>query len=428
MNFPVKRYVVIGLLTILALFGGFGGWAFVADLGGAIVASGRIEVDRNRQIVQHPYGGQVAEILVDEGEVVTADQVLIRLDGAELKSRFSVVEGQLAETIARRNRLEAERDGAEQITFDDYLTNNPSPEITALLEGQSRLFEARRDTIATQIEQYRRRGEQIAEQIKGIEAQQTSLTHQLELIEQELVDQQSLLDRGLAQASRVLALQREKANLEGQSGELAASKAQAEGRITELELGILNVQSTRREEAISELRDLQPTELELRENHQTLATQLEKLDIRAGVAGVVYGLQVYSTSAVIEPAQPLLYIVPQDRPLIITARIQPRDIDQIRDGQDVTLRFSAFNQRQTPELYGTVVNVSGDAFEDQASGMSFFRTEIALNDGEVDRLPDGITLVPGMPVEAFIRTSDRTPAEFLLKPLTDFFARAWRET
>ena len=422
MTLSVARYMRIGLITLAVLVGGFGTWAVFAELGGAIVASGRIEVDQNRQVVQHPYGGQVAEIFVDEGDTVTQNDILVRLDGSELQSQLTVVSGQLSETIARRNRLEAERDGATEITFDPELAGE-----TELTQGQTRLFDARLTNSQTQAEQYRRRIDQIRQQINGVTAQQSSLDVQLALIEQELADQQSLLERGLAQAARVLALQREQASLAGQKGELTATIAQAEGRITEIELGILNIDALRREEAIAELRELQPLELELRETRNALLNQLDRLDIRAGVGGVVYGLQVYSTSAVIQPAEPVLYIVPQDRPLIITTRIDPRDIDQVLVGQAVKLRFSTFDQKTTPELIGTVVNVSGDAFEDSATGQSFYRAEVILNEGEIEKLPDGKTLIPGMPVESFIRTTDRTPLQFLLKPMTDFFARAWRE-
>lgn len=422
MTLSVARYMRIGLITLAVLVGGFGTWAVFAELGGAIVASGRIEVDQNRQVVQHPYGGQVAEIFVDEGDTVTQNDILVRLDGSELQSQLTVVSGQLSETIARRNRLEAERDGATEITFDPELAGE-----TELTQGQTRLFDARLTNNRTQAEQYRRRIDQIRQQINGVTAQQSSLDVQLALIEQELADQQSLLERGLAQAARVLALQREQASLQGQKGELTATIAQAEGRITEIELGILNIDALRREEAIAELRELQPLELELRETRNALLNQLDRLDIRAGVGGIVYGLQVYSTSAVIQPAEPVLYIVPQDRPLIITTRIDPRDIDQVLVGQAVKLRFSTFDQKTTPELIGTVVNVSGDAFEDSATGQSFYRAEVILNEGEIEKLPDGKTLIPGMPVESFIRTTDRTPLQFLLKPMTDFFARAWRE-
>lgn len=427
-KWSVRPLVMLGLFSVVILFGGFMAWATFAQLSGAVIAPGRVEVDRNRQVVQHPYGGVVDAILVDEGETVTEGQLLIQLDADELRSELAVIEGQLFELIARRNRLEAERDNTDDVTFDAFLTDEGGESAVALMNGQASLFDARRASADTQIEQYRRRMEQTQEQIKGIEAQQASLLTQLELIESELADQQQLLDRGLAQATRVLALQREQANLEGRQGELTAGIAQSEGRITEIELAILGIETTRREEAISQLRELQPVELELRERRRTLAARLDRLDIRAPVAGVVYGLAIYSEAAVIQPAEPLLYIVPQDRPLVISSRIFTRDIDLVRTDQEVTLRFSAFDQRQTPELYGHVVTISADAFEDEASRMSYYRIEIVLNDGEAERLPEGSVIVPGMPVEAFIRTGERSPMAFLTKPLTDFFTHSFRES
>lgn len=236
------------------------------------------------------------------------------------------------------------------------------------------------------------------------------------------------MDRGLAQATRVLALQRESASLVGTAGELAASVAQAEGRITELDLQILGIDTTRREEAITTLRDLQYNELELRERRRALVTRLDRLDIRAPVSGIVYGLQVFAQRSVIRPADPVLYLVPQDRPLVIATQIQTRDIDQVFIGQQVALRFSAFDQRRTPELFGHVTKVSADAFQDQNTRVSFYRAEIKLDDGESARLPAGMTLIPGMPVEAFIRTEERSPLDYFLKPVADFFAKAFRES
>jgi HlyD family secretion protein len=296
------------------------------------------------------------------------------------------------------------------------------------MEGQLRLFEARRDSEASARAQLEKRSTQIASQIVGLQAQQSSIAAQQDLIAGQLADQQSLLDRGLAQATTVMALQREAASLDGTAGELAASVAQAEGRMTEIDLQILDLNTKRREEAISTLRDLGYNELELRERLRSLLTRLDRLDIKAPVAGVVYGLQVFGVQSVIRPAEPVLYLVPQDRPLVIATQVQTRDIDQLFIGQRVALRFSAFDQRETPELYGQVTKISADAFQDQNRGLSFYRAEIELSEGEADRLPNGMTLIPGMPVEALIRTEDRTPLEYLMKPFMDFFAKAFRES
>ncbi|WP_147126774.1 HlyD family type I secretion periplasmic adaptor subunit [Shimia ponticola] len=428
-NYSAKRPMIIGLLALLVLVGGFGTWAVRAEISGAVVASGRIEVDRNRQVVQHPDGGVVREISVDEGDTVEAGEVLLRLDSTLIASELAIIEGQWYESMARRGRLEAERDQAEAISFDDrLLAQLDRPAIEDIVEGQKRLFAARNDSIAREKEQLGKRAGQITDQIKGIDAQLEALQSQLVLIEEELEGQQSLLERGLAQIGRVLALQRTEAELLGTVGELTATRAQAEGRATEIQIEILKLDSRRREEAISQLRDIQFRELEFEERRRSLSEQLARLDITAPVSGVVYGLSVFAERSVIRPADPLLFIVPQDRPLIITARVEPTDIDQVGVGQEVSLRFAALDQRQTPELFGRVVQVSADAFEDQASQLSFYRTEILLNEGEIDRLPEGSALLPGMPVESFIRTDDRTPLGYLVKPLTDYFTRAFRET
>ena len=426
LRWSVRRVMATGILALLILVGGFGTWAVMAQIRGAVLTSGQIEVDRNRQVVQHPDGGVVAEILVDEGDEVAAGDLLIRLDASFLRSELTVVEGQLYEILARRGRLEAERDGLEEIVFDPVLSEGGA-EAEELMDGQVRLFEARLESVQRAEEQLTQQRAQIASQLTGIDAQQEALAAQRALIEEELTDQQSLLDRGLAQASRVLALRREEANILGRVGELTAATAQAQERMTEIEIQILGLTTTRREDAISRLRDLQYNQFELAERRRSLREQLDRLDIRAPVGGVVYGMTVFAERSVIRPADPVLYIVPQDRPLVIATRVQPTDIDQIFMGQPVTLRFSAFDQRRTPELFGHVTQISADAFTDEASQLSYYRAEVQMDEGEAQKLPEGMNLIPGMPVEAMVQTAERSPMEYLLKPLTDYFAKAFRE-
>lgn len=428
---PNKRWstrgpMTLGLLALLLLVGGFGTWAVMAQITGAVIASGQIEVDRNRQVIQHPDGGVVAEIVVDEGDTVAEGDLLIRLDASILQSELAVVEGQLFEIMARRGRLDAERDGVDDISFDPVLVAAPTgPE---LMERQKRLFEARLESTERTTEQLDIQRAQIASQLEGIAAQQSALATQSTLLGKELGDQQKLLDQQLVQASRVLALQRDEASLLGRMGELTAAAAQAAERMTEIEIQVLTLATTRREEAITRLRDLQYNELELSERRRTLTRQLDRLDMRAPVSGIVYGLQVFAPRSVIRPADPVMFLIPQDRPLVIATRVRPTDIDQIHLGQDVTLRFSAFDQRRTPELMGTVTLVSADIFQDDATGMSYYQTEVQLNEGEIARLPEDMILIPGMPVEAFVRTADRSPMDYLLKPLADYFAKAFRES
>jgi len=428
-TWPARKPLMIGLIGLLILVGGFGTWSAVTQISGAVIAQGRIEIDQNRQVVQHPDGGVVAAIEVGEGDQVEAGQTLLRLDETDLTSRLAITESQLFELMARRGRLEAERDDRESATFDPLLleTAATNPDVAGLIAGQERLLIARAASVAQEIDQLGKRSGQIDDQIVGIEAQQKAIARQLELLDEELEDQQSLLDRGLAQATRVLSLQRERARLSGTEGDLRAQKAQAAGRITELDVEILKLATQRREEAISSLRDLQYRELELREERDALIGKVNRLEITSPVSGVVYGLQVFGVQSVIRAAEPVMYVIPQDRPLIINAQIDPIHIDKLRIDQDVTLRFSALDQRSTPELTGNVVQISADAFQDETTRQSYYRAEIVLSEGEQAKLPEGTTLIPGMPVEAYIRTEDRTPIAYLVKPLTDYFNKALRE-
>ncbi|PZX18874.1 HlyD family secretion protein [Palleronia aestuarii] len=429
-TWSARAPLLLGLVALLTLVGGFGSWAAMTEISGAIIASGRIEVERNRQVVQHPDGGVVEEILVDEGDQVEAGDVLIQLDPTLLRAELSVARGQLNELEARKARLEAERDEAEEITFPDSLLRYADSDtaVAELIDGQRRLFQARNDTVRQSIAQLTGRKSQISRQIEGITSQQTALESQLDLIREELASQQSLLDRGLAQASTVLSLRREAARLEGQVGELLANAAESAERITETDGQILSLTVERREEAITELRDLQFNEIEYRERVSSLSEQLSRMEITAPVSGIVYGMEVFAERSVIRPADPVLYIVPQDRPLVIAVEVEPIHIDQVHVGQEVLLRFSTFDARTTPELYGEVVQISADSFTDERDRTAFYRAEIVLRPGEFERLPPNLSLIPGMPVDAFLRTEDRTPIAYLVKPLADYFTRAFRES
>ena len=427
-TWSARAPLALGYIAIAVLVGGFGAWAALSNIAGAVVASGQIEVDRNRQAVQHPQGGVVLTLDVIEGQRVAEGEVLMRLDPSTIHSNLAVIRAQLNEWRARQARLEAERDLATRIAFPSDLleTAATDPDLADVLEGQRNLFAARAETLAQEVDQLGRRADQIRAQIDGFTAQDQALRDQRSLVLAELENVQNLVERGLSEASRALTLQREAARLLGSIGEIEAASAEAEGRITEIELQVLQQQTARREEAIAELREVRVQQAELIERERVLERQLEDSEIRAPVAGVVYGLAVFGTRSVVQAAEPVLYLVPQDRPLVISTRIAPTDVDEVFVGQSVTLRFPAFDMRSTPELFGQVRQVSADAFVDSASGASFYEAEIVLNEGEASRL-GGETLLPGMPVEAFIRTEDRTPLTYLLRPLTDYFNRAFRE-
>ena len=424
-----RRHLVIGFATLALLLGGFGYWSVASRIAGAVVAAGQVQVDQSRQIVQHPDGGVVETVAVREGQAVRAGDLLIRLDGSALKSEHDIVETQLFEAMARRARLEAERDDAADIRVPQELqaAAAQNPDVAELLAGQRSLFAARRETLLKQVEQLAKRADQARAQADGIAAQSVAGQRQLDLIRSELADTQGLLDKGLAQMSRVTALEREEAGLMGQWGELAALRARTEGQITEIGLESLRLAAARREEANEQLRDVTSAELQLRERRRALQDRIARLDMRAPVSGLVLGLQVTTPRAVIRPADAVLYLIPQDRPLVIAVQISPYNVDEVRLDQPVRLVLPGVQGRLMPELWGRVAVLSADAFLDQATGQSFYRAEILLTPGEMAKL-DGQALLPGMPVEAFIQTGERTPLAYLLQPFTDYFRRAFRET
>lgn len=421
--------MTLGLACLVLLFGGFGIWAGFSEIAGAVVAQGQVEVEQRRQIVQHLDGGVVQEILVREGQKVEAGETLIRLDGTLMRNELAIVEGQYFEILARRGRLEAERADNADVVFSPELIEAAAvhPTYTELMDGQSRLFAAKLDTLNQSLEQLKKQSAQVSAQIVGVDAQIDALNRQRGFIEKELIDQRSLLDKGLAQQSRVLALEREAANLDGTIGEMEAAKAEAQSRITELDIASLRAVAERRETAETELRDLGYRELELAERRRSLKEQLSRLDIRAPVSGIVQEMQVTTPQSVVRAAEPILYLIPQDRPLVIVARIATINIDEVHIGQDVKLRFSAFSSRTTPEIDAHVSQVSADALTDEATRATYYRTEVELDPGEIDKL-EGLKLVPGMPAEVYIQTYPRSPLNYMLKPFTDYFSRAFRET
>lgn len=427
-NWSARRFLWSGLLTLAVLIFGLGAWSIFTSIAGAIVASGVIEVASTRQIVQHDEGGVVAEILVADGDTVEAGEVLLKLDGTLLRSELAIVEGQLFELLARLDRLRAERDEAGNITFSDELRALAlvNRAVRKVMDGQADLFTARLTSVREETARLTERKAQLIEQITGIEAQMVAISRQHSIVSAELTGQESLLGNGLTQLSQVSALQREEASLSGRLGELTATLAQVRGQIAEVEIEILRLTSNRREEAITTLLELQYNAVELRERRLSLSERINRLEIKAPRAGVIYGLQIKTLRAVITPAEPILYVVPADSYLVIRTRVNAIDIDQLALNQQATLRFSAFDTRTTPELDGYVTNISADIFTDETTGASFYTAELLPMEGEVEKLSDN-QILPGMPVEVLIKTGDRSPMDYLLKPLAGYFYRAFRE-
>lgn len=424
----VRGPLTLGFAAILALVAGFGLWATRTHLAGAIVAQGQIEVQDDRRIIQHPDGGLVAEVLVREGDTVAVGAPLLRLDGAALHSDLRIVEDRLTELAARAARLTAERDGTPIPAFPADLLARASrdPAVAAQIDGQRRLFAARTVTLDAARDQLDRRIAQVRAQGDGLAAQRTALDAQLALVGKELSAQQSLRDKGLVSQSAVLALQHESARLLGQIGELTANLARTADQVTEIEIQVGSLVTHRREEAATELREIGPTILELTETRRALQERIDRLEIRAPVAGVVLGLQALAPQSVLRAADPVLTLVPQDRPLVITARVSPLQIDVVTLGQPAELVLSAFPAAEVPHLTGHVTMVSADVLTDPQTGAAHYIARLELDPGQHDRLGER-TLLPGMPVQVFLQTGTHTPLAYLLQPFTAYFSRALRE-
>lgn len=418
----------IGYLALAILVGVIGLWSVNARISGAVIASGMIQVENNRQVLQHPQGGVVGALLARDGDIVEAGDVVLRFDDKLLQSELAIITGQLNELRARKGRLVAERDDAAAIMFSPALLDKASQdlEVRALIEGQIRLFEARRVSLRQEESQLDNQIVQTGDQIEGTQAQLTATEGQAELIVGELADVQSLFDKGLAQASRVSSLRREEARLVGELGQFKSTRAQLKGDIARLEIEKLRLHMSRREEAITALRDLSAQEIELAERELATLDTLTKMEVRTPVSGVIYDSKVFALQSVVTPADPIMYVIPQDQPLIVSARVEAIHIDQVHQGQEAALRFVAFDQRTTPEILANVSKLSADVFTDDATGVSFYQAELIPRADELVKL-EGQTMLPGMPVEAFIKTSDRSPLSYLAKPMMDYFNKAFRE-
>jgi HlyD family secretion protein len=428
----IRRLNLIGFALAVLLVGGVGGWAATSQLAGAVIAPGTIVVESSVKKVQHPSGGVVGEILVKEGDTVDEGQVLLRLDDTVTRSTLGVVRSQLDEALAREARLLAERDDADAVVFAATLTDRRSePAVATAIAGEARLFESRRNARTGQRSQLRERIAQTNEEIRGLSAQQGAKENELELIGKELVGVAELYQKNLVSISRFMALQRDQTKLLGERGQLIADIARARGKISETELQIIQLDQDFRTEVLKDLRETQGKIAELKEKLTAAEDQLKRIDLRAPQAGTVHQLSVHTVGGVIANGETIMQIVPRADELVVEAKVAPNDIDQVAPGAKVTVRIMAGNQRTTPDVNGVLTRVAADLTRDPQGNSSqpppaYYTVRIALPAAEVARLTD-IHLIPGMPAEVFIQTHERTPLEYLLKPLREQIARTFRE-
>jgi HlyD family secretion protein len=429
----IRRLTLVGIAMIAVLVGGFGGWAATSELSGAVIASGTVIVESVDKKVQHPTGGVVKEILVHDGSLVEEGQVLVRLDDTVTRSSLGVLRSQFNENTARRARLLAERDGATFIDFPEAtLARRNEASIATAINGEEKLFTSRREARAGQRAQFRERISQSNEEIRGVSAQQAAKEKELDLISQELTGVTELYSKNLVTISRYNQLQRDQTRLQGERGQSIAEIARARAKISETELQIIQIDQDFRTEVLKDLRDADGKIAELTDKMVAAEDQLKRVDIRAPRSGVVHALGVHTVGGVIGNGETLMSIVPDGDDLIVEAKVMPNQVDQLTEGAPTVVRINAGNQRTMPELHGNLIHVSADSTRDPPgpgpapAAQTYYLARVSLPKSEIDRL-GGFHLLPGMQAEIFIQTTARTPMQYLLKPLREQVAHAFRE-
>jgi HlyD family secretion protein len=410
--------LAFGLIALLGLSCGV--WATTTPIAGAVIASGVVVVESNIRKVQHPSGGIVALIPVKNGDRVRAGDAVLKLDDTQARANLGIVVSQLVQLTGRKARLEAERDLVDSIRFPpNFLAGE---EARAIAEGERRLFAHRRVFKKGQVAQLTERIGQIKEEIKGLSAQRDAKQIESDLMVEELDRLQVLRKQELMAVNRILSAQRDLTKLKGEWGALVAQVARAQGQISEMELQIIALDQTMQTEATKELREIEARMAELAERKIAAEDQLNRVVLAAPQDGVVHDLTVHTVGGVIGAGETVMIIVPNRDELSVEVRIATSDIDQVHLDQTAKLRFSALNQRTTPEIAGQVTRIGADLTRDTQTNSVFYVVRI-----RPESMPTTVKLVPGMPVEAFVATGERTALSYLVKPVTDQFARAFRE-
>jgi HlyD family secretion protein len=423
----IRRLVLAGVAVSALLAFGVGGWAATTEIAGAVIAQGRIIVESSVKKVQHPTGGVVGELLVREGQHVRAGDVVLRLDQTQTLAGLDIIRQGLDELMARKARDEAERDGLTAVQFpEELLSRRDDPRVARLISDEQTLFQIRRTGREGQKAQLNEQIGQLAEQSAGTVAEMDAKSQEIYWSKEELKGVEDLWRKKLVQFTRLTALQRDSARLEGERGRLASDLAGIRSKTAEIKLKILQVDEDARTDIGKELADIRGKVSELREKQISADDQLKRIDLRAPQDGFVHQLTVHTVGGVVTASEPVMLIVPDGEVLSIEARIDPNEINQVRMEQPVVVRFPGLGQRTTPEIDGTVSLVSADLSQDEKTGASYYMIRITMADQQVARL-GAVKLVPGMPVESFIETPPRTVLSFLLKPMRDQIEKAFRE-
>jgi HlyD family secretion protein len=422
----LKRHLLVGVAAVAVVGGIVFGWATLTEISGAVIAPGKLVVDSNVKKVQHPTGGVVGDLRVKDGDHVRKGDIVARLDETQARTNLAIVTKALDELAARQARDEAERDGADKVTFPaELMSRRNDPEVAQVVSSEQRLFEIRRAARAGQKAQLVEQVDQLRQQIQGNVEQEAAKAKEIDWIQQELAGVRGLWKQNLVPFSRVTTLERDGARLEGERGALIASIAQARGRIAETQLKILQIDEDLRTEVGKDLAEIRGKKSELGEKRVAAEDLLKRIDLIAPQDGKIFQRSVHTVGGVIQAGEVVMLVVPDSDALIIEAKVQPSDVDQIHLGQSAVVRFSAFNRRTTPELNGEVIEIGADVTQDDKRNESYYSVRIRIPDSELSRM-EGLLPVAGMPVEAFIETSPRTVMSYLVRPMREQVDRTFR--
>ena len=426
-SFTPGPYVTAGYAVIFLGLGIFGTWAATAPLASGVVAGGTVSVETNRKTIQHLEGGIISEILVKDGEVVQAGDVLMRLDPTQAQGNFAVLQGRFILLQATEARLLAESVDAPEITWPAALKDENAEAVKAATDLQSTLFQDRKRTKDGQTAIMKARIEQLNEAVRGLQQQLGSVDQQLESMQSEIDRLTSGQEKGVIGKNQLSQMTRGFLNLKGEQGEIAAEIAKLRQTISETELQIVQIRQEFIERAGSELRDIRDQLAEVTERRNVALNVLDRTTVVAPVRGIVQNVRVHTKQGVIRPAEPILDIIPLDDDLIVNAKIRPIDIDSVHVDSEVEVRFSAFSSRTTPAIFGRLTVLSQDVIQpEQQQQEPYYLARIEVDDKDVPLEIRG-RLLPGMPADVIVATGDRTFADYILKPLVDSFHKGMRE-
>jgi len=423
----LRGVTLAGNLLILCFVLGLGTWSGFAPLESAAVASGVVESESSRKTIQHLEGGIIRKILVADGDVVRAGQILISLQDTKARAEVQSLQGQLWDATAREARLQSEQQGQERVSFPAELqmVQNGNPSVAAVLAAQQSIFETRRQVFESQVTVNREKRSQVEREIEGLRAQKTAATKRIEIAREEAATVAMLVDKGLERRPRLLNLQREMADIEGRRGEIVAQISRAEQVIGESQATLLKLESDRQNEIAQSLREAQSQIFQVRERLQAAEDQLSRTAVRAPEEGVVTDLRIHTPGGVIGAGAPLMDLVPRQDRLIVTARVRPEDIDVVRPGLSADVNLLPYNQRRVPPLEGSVTHVSADRLVDKRTDQPYYAAKVRVHQ-RVSGI-HGVQIVPGMPAQVLIKTGRGTVALYALRPLLDSFNNAFRE-